>query len=145
MKHPSLYETDFVAWTKETVESLRSNKFKEVDWENLIEEIENLGRSERHALENQLTRVMMHLLKWQYQPDRRSNSWRGSIVEGRTQIRRLLKASPSLKPYLDSIFDECYQDAVEQASAETGLPRETFPVKSLYTIADVMSLAITST
>ena len=145
MKHPSLYETDFVAWTKETVESLRSNKFKEVDWENLIEEIENLGRSERHALENQLTRVMMHLLKWQYQPDRRSNSWRGSIVEGRTQIRRLLKASPSLKPYLDSIFDECYQDAVEQASAETGLPRETFPVKSLYTIDDVMSLAITST
>ena len=60
-----------------------------------------------------------------YQPERRSNSWRGSIVEGRTQIRRLLKASPSLKPYLNNIFAECHRDAVEQASAETGLPIDT--------------------
>ena len=62
----SLYETDFALWTEQTVELLRERNFKEVDWENVIEEIESLGRSEKHALESQLTRVMMHMLKWDY-------------------------------------------------------------------------------
>ena len=80
----------------------------------------------------------MHILKWDYQPDRRSNSWRGSIVEGRTQIRRLLKASPSLKPYLNNIFVECYRDAVEQASAETGLLIDTSPVDCPYCLNQLL-------
>lgn len=134
----SLYETDFALWTEQTVELLRERNFKEVDWENVIEEIESLGRSEKHALESQLTRVIMHMLKWDYQPERRSNSWRGSIVEGRTQIRRLLKASPSLKPYLNNIFAECYRDAVEQASAETGLPIDTWTVDCPYSLNQLL-------
>ncbi|MBV8885391.1 MAG: DUF29 domain-containing protein, partial [Chroococcidiopsidaceae cyanobacterium CP_BM_RX_35] len=127
LKHPSLYDTDFVLWTEKTADLLRSGAFSDVDWVNVIEEIESLGRSDKRALKSQTTRVIMHLLKWQYQPERRSNSWRGSIVEGRVQIRDLLFDSPSLKPYLNSIFATCYRDAVEQASAETGLQTEKFP------------------
>ncbi|MBV8886609.1 MAG: DUF29 domain-containing protein, partial [Chroococcidiopsidaceae cyanobacterium CP_BM_RX_35] len=111
-----------------------------VDWVNLIEEIESLGRNDKRALKSQTTRVIMHLLKWQYQPERRSNSWRGSIIEGRIQIRDLLADSPSLKPYLISIFANCYRDAVEQASAETGLQTEKFPNNCPYMVEDFLNL-----
>lgn len=137
----SLYNADFVLWSEQTAQTLRRKDFDAVDWENLIEEIESLGRSERHALASQLTRVLMHLLKWEFQSERRSNSWRGSLVEGRIQIRRLLKSSPSLKNYLLDILAECYQDAVEQASAETGLPIKAFPAKCPYPLeAQILNL-----
>ena len=138
----NLYETDFALWIEQTVQFLRSAKFEEVDWENVIEEIESLGRSEKRALRSQVTRIIMHLLKWDYQQLRRSNSWRGSIVEGRIQIRELLEDSPSLKPYLGDVLAKCYQDAVEWASAETRLPRETFPVECPYTIDEILAREI---
>ena len=140
LKHPSLYDTDFVQWTEKTADLLRSGAFGDVDWVNLIEEIESLGRNDKRALKSQTTRVIMHLLKWQYKPERRSNSCQGSIVEGRVQIRDLLAESPSLKPYLNSIFANCYQDAVEQASAETGLQIKEFPEDCLYTVEDFLTL-----
>ncbi len=134
----NLYETDFALWIEQTVQLLRSAKFEEVDWENVIEEIESLGRSEKRALRSQVTRIIMHLLKWDYQQSRRSNSWRGSIVEGRIQIKELLQDSPSLKPYLGDVLTKCYQDAVGWASAETRLPIETFPVECPYSIDEIL-------
>jgi len=139
LKHPSLYDTDFVRWTEKTSELMRSGDFSDVDWVNVIEEIESLGRSDKRALKSQTTRVIIHLLKWQYQPENRSNSWRGSIVEGCVQIRDLLADSPSLKPHLNNIFVNCYRDAVEQASAETGLQTEKFPDDCPYTIDDLFN------
>jgi hypothetical protein len=118
----SLYETDFVAWSEKVAQLVRDRAFEQVDWENVIAEIESLGRSECHALENNLVVLLMHLLKWQYQPEWRSGSWRGSIREHRRRIRNALKDSPSLKLYLEQMFAECYQDAVEQAIDETGFP-----------------------
>ena len=128
-----LYETDVVEWADRTAALLRQSRFDELDIENLIEEVESLGNSERKALRSQLTRLLMHLLKWQYQHDKRSNSWRLSIKEARKQIRRLLRDAPSLKNHMTEKLALCYQDAIEDAADETGLPTETFPIECLYT------------
>jgi hypothetical protein len=129
----SLYETDYLKWIDTTIEKLRLQDYSNIDWENLIEEIEDMGRSERKSLKSNLIIVLTHLLKWQYQPEFRSGSWKGSIVEHRRRIREALSDSPSLKPYLEEVFAGGYLDAVEQASAETGLPVETFPQECPYT------------
>lgn len=134
----TLYDTDYLQWIEKTVEKLRSQDYVNVDWENLIEEIEDMGRSERRSLESNLIVVLLHLLKWQYQSERRSGSWEGSIVEHRRRIRKALKESPSLKPYVEGVFAECYAEAVKQAKAETGLPLETFPAQCPYELTEVM-------
>jgi hypothetical protein len=134
----SLYEADYLKWIETTIEKLRVRDYSNIDWENLIEEIDDMGRSERKSLKSNLIVVLTHLLKWQYQPDFRSGSWKGSIVEHRRRIRDALKDSPSLKPYLQEVFAECYLDAVELASAETELPVETFPGECPYTAAEVL-------
>ena len=134
----SLYEVDYLKWIETTVEKLRVRDYSNIDWENLIEEIEDIGRSERRSLENNLIVVLTHLLKWQHQPEFRSGSWKGSIAEHRRRIRKALKKSPSLKPYLEQVFAECYLDAVEQASAETELPVERFPQECPYTSGEVL-------
>jgi len=122
-----LYDSDYLRWIETTVEKLRVRDYSNVDWENLIAEIEDMGRSERRSLESNLVVILLHLLKWQFKPDGRSGSWKGSIVEHRRRIRKILKDSPSLKPYLEEVLAECYADAAEQASAETGLSAGTFP------------------
>jgi hypothetical protein len=133
----SLYEVDYLRWIETTVEKLQVRDYSSVDWENLIEEIADMGRSERKSLKSNLIVVLTHLLKWQYQPEFRSGSWKGSIVEHRRRIRDALSDSPSLKPYLEEVFTQCYLDAVELASAETELPVETFPQECPYTPAEV--------
>jgi len=132
------YETDFVAWAEQQASLLKAGELAELDVENLAEEIESLGRSDRRALKSQVTRVILHLLKWHYQPERRSGSWRGSIAEGRVQILALLQDSPSLKPYLLEILAACYDDASLIAIAETTLPDATFPVSCPYTIEQLI-------
>ena len=134
----SLYETDYLKWIETTVEKLREQDYSNIDWENLIEEFEDIERSERRSLESNLVVILLHLLKWQYQPELRSGSWKGSIAEHRRRIRKALKDSPSLKPYLEEIFAECYLDAIEQASAETGLPEATFPQLCPYTSTEAL-------
>lgn len=134
----SLYEADYLKWIEATVEKLRSQDYANIDWENVIEELESMGRSERKSLKSNLVILVMHLLKWQFQPEMRSGSWKGSIVEHRRRIQDDLKDSPSLKPYLEEVFTKCYSDAVEQASAETELPVEVFPPLCPYTSAEVL-------
>ena len=134
----SLYETDYLKWIETTVEKLRGKDFSNIDWDNLIEEFEDMGRSERRSLESNLVVILLHLLKWQFQPELRSGSWKGSIAEHRRRIRKALKDSPSLKPYLEEVFAECYLDAIEQASAETGLPEATFPQLCPYTSTEAL-------
>ena len=133
-----LYETDYLKWIETTVKKLQVQDYSNIDWENLIDEIEDMGRSERRSLKSNLIVVLTHLLKWQYQPNFRSGSWKGSIVEHRRRIREALKDSPSLKPYFEEVFAQCYSDAVEQASAETGLSVEILPQVCPYTSAEVL-------
>jgi hypothetical protein len=134
----TLYEADFVQWSDRTAQLLREHRFADLDLEHLIEEIEDLGNRHRDALESQLTRLLMHLLKWQFQPDHRSSSWNGTIQEARKQIKRLCRRYPSLKPYLDQCWEDCYADAIEDASDETGLPQSQFPTRCPYAIADIL-------
>jgi Domain of unknown function DUF29 len=129
----SLYEADFVRWVESTVEQLRAQNYASVDWANLIEEIEDMSRRERKSLESNLVVVLMHLLKWQYQPQQQTGSWRSSIREHRRRIKSDLKESPSLKPHLQEIFADSYAEARAQAADETDLPLNTFPVDCPYT------------
>ena len=138
-KSQTLYETDYLQWIETTVGKLQSRDYVNVDWENLIAEIEDMGRSERRGLKSNLIVVLVHLLKWQFQGDRRSGSWEGSIIEHRRRMREAIDDSPSLQPYLESIFLDCYPQAVKQAKAETQLPLDTFPKPCPYELAQVLN------
>ncbi|MGK7949024.1 MAG: DUF29 domain-containing protein [Xenococcaceae cyanobacterium] len=127
------YDQDYYQWLTITAQKLRQGKLAEVDLVNLIEEIEDMGRSERKAVRSNLRILLMHLLKYKYQPENRTNSWLFTIVEHRKRLKESFKDSPSLKPYFLEVFEECYQDAIDLAAAETGLPRETFPNQSSFT------------
>lgn len=128
-----LYDRDFYLWLQETAELLRNGEFDRLDIENLVEEIESMGRSDKHAVESNLEVVLMHLLKYQYQPDRRSKSWRLTLFEHRDRLRKAFRESPSLRPYLPSVFEDCYCNARKKASIETDLPIATFPPDSPFT------------
>ncbi len=110
----SLYESDFYAWTQKQAQFLRSHQWEQIDIENLIEEIETLGRQERRELVNRLGVLLGHLLKWQFQSENQSNSWRATIREQRRKLTKLLQESPSLKPYLPEALAEAYQDGIDQ-------------------------------
>lgn len=135
----TLYEQDYYLWLEKTASLLRDGRLSELDIPNLIEEIEDMGRSQKDALESNLRVVFMHLLKYKYQPSNRSNSWRGSITEHRIRINKAFRNSPSLKRYFQEVFDECYQDARKIAADETGLPLDTFPVQSSFTPEEVLN------
>ena len=134
----SLYDQDFYLWIETTANLLRKGRLTELDIPNLLEEVESMGRSEKHALQSNLRVILMHLLKYKYQPSQRSNSWKSTIREHRKRLKITFKDSPSLKPYFYSVFDECYQDARELAADETGLPLDTFPKESPFTLEETI-------
>jgi hypothetical protein len=127
-----LYDRDFYAWTETMAEALRSQHWSALDIENLVEEVESLGRRERQELENRLAILLGHLLKWQYQAPQRSHSWRATLREQRRRIQKLLLESPSLKPYIATAIEEAYLDGRDLAIQETNLPDETFPIDCPY-------------
>ena len=144
-----LYDEDFVAWTENMAKALEQRDLSALDWLNLVAEIRDLGKRDQRELESRLLVVLLHLLKWQYQPERRSypgtdndhlkNSWASSIAENRDQIQRLLKQSPSLQTTLTNALEFCYQKARKQASRETGLEIQIFPEACEYTQAQILS------
>ncbi len=118
---------DYYGWTQETIEKLRQGKLNEVNIDDLIEEIEDMGKRERRELENRLAVLLGHLLKWQYQPDQRSYSWEGTINGQRRDLYRLLKANPSLRAHLPEFGEEAYLRGVQSAVEQTNMPANTFP------------------
>jgi hypothetical protein len=136
---PSLYDLDFPLWTDQTAKMLQEGRWQDLDLEHLIEEVEDLGNRHRDAIASQLTRLLMHLLKYQYQPENHSTSWQVSIREARKQIRRLQRKHPSLGSYLTSVFEECYQDAREDAADEMGLSLSTFPETSPFNLQTALN------
>ncbi len=133
-----LYEQDFYLWIQTTVQQLKENKLNEIDIPNLIEEIESMGRSEKRELKSRLIVLLMHLLKWHYQPEKRSESWRSTITEQRICIEGLLEDSPSLKPLLSEVFEDCYQKARLKASEETGIKLMFFPKESPFSLEETL-------
>jgi hypothetical protein len=121
------YETDFYAWLQTQAAHLRAKEWNGLDIDNLAEELDTLGRSERNAVWSHLRILLLHMLKWAYQPERRGRSWRRSILLARQHLNRRLQDSPSLWPELPTFVVEAYADARHLAVVETDLPITAFP------------------
>jgi hypothetical protein len=136
--HPALYDADFYAWAQEQAALLREGKWHELDCAHLIEEIEDLGRSARKELRSYLEGLLLHLLKWYYQPDYRGRSWRDSIEENRACVPESLQEYASLRPQLPTLLQECYPRARRKAARQTRLPLATFPDTCPWSVDQVL-------
>ena len=128
----NVYESDFYAWAMEQAALLRARRFEAADIDNIAEEIESMGRGEWRELVNRLAVLLLHLLKWQFQPGFRSPSWSATIREQRIRQRSHMRDNPSLKAKLDESFAEAYELAVVGAARETGFPDSVFPKTAPY-------------
>lgn len=133
------YEQDFHAWTQQQAQLLRAGQLADVDLAHIAEEIETLGASERRELESRLKVLLLHLLKWQYQPEQRSSGWAGTIDEQRDQIDTLLRQSPSLRRLVREYLQYAYPKARRAAARETDLAPKTFPEACPYAENDVFN------
>jgi hypothetical protein len=135
---PSDYEDDFALWIDSQVELLRARKFAQIDLDNIIEELESMGRSEKRELYSRIEILVAHLLKCEFQPDKKSGSWIGTVNEQRSQIAGLLRHSPSLRRFIDEFALSSYGEARWRASTETGMPLSAFPESMPYSISQVL-------
>jgi len=134
------YQTDFYNWTQQQAALLKARKFNELDFDNLIEEIESMGASERKELDSRLIELLLHLLKWQYQPKRKGSSWEVSIAKQRDGIEKVLRDNPSLKYQLDKRVADCYPYAKRYAAIETKLSKSRFPEECPYSLAQLFDM-----
>ncbi len=139
----SLYETDFYAWTQHQAAVLRNNTWSELDTINLAEEVESLGRWDKRELGSRLHALLVHLLKWRYQPEQRddSHSWYDTIVEQREQIEELLADSPSLRPQVSDFLPLRYARARRRALRDTGLAETVLPEACPWTVEQILDEA----
>ncbi len=140
MNKAAAYETDFHAWAIESASLVRQGRLAELDLNHIAEELESMGASERRELLNRLQILLMHLLKYQFQPERRGKSWKLTIIHQRTAIERLLKQSPSLYRLLEDQEEllDIYQKAVREAVLETDLERHIFPMECPYSVVELL-------
>ena len=134
----SLYDRDFFEWTSQVARLLREGRFAEVDVEHLAEEIEDVGKRDQRGVWSRVRVVVHHLLKWQFQPQKRTRSWETSIKSHRLTLAEMYRQSPSLKRQACEELPDIYTKAVGLAMAETGLPRECFPPTCPYTFGQIM-------
>lgn len=131
------YKTDFYGWTKQQGQLLRNKDINLIDWDNIAEEIEDIGRFQKRELESKLEVLIMHLLKWQFQPNLSYRSWQLTIKEQRLRLKKLLSENPSFKSVLEEIKDKIYPLAVISAEKETGL--SVFPDTCFYNLQEILS------
>ena len=139
MSNSTLYESDFYAWTTEQAGLLRAGRLSEVDLEHLAEEIESMGRSEKRELVSRLTVLLLHLLKWQFQPVRQGPSWRLSIATTRDTLADHLVENPSLRGTMEASVSMAYRRARRNASVETGLAETNFPTVCPWSIDQLLA------
>jgi hypothetical protein len=139
MTEGTSYETDFHAWAIHNAELLRQGRLSDIDLEHIADELESMGASERRELLSRLQVLVLHLLEYELQPDRRGKSWLLTINHQRTAIERLLEQSPSLARMLDDDnLGKVYRKAVRDALIETDLERHLFPTDCPYAIAEIL-------
>lgn len=134
------YETDIVAWAKEQAALLRAGKFSALDIEHIADEVEDVGKSEQRELANRMAVLLVHLLKWRYQPERRGKSWQGTLREQRKMIARRLAKTPSLKADVadPDWFQDIWSDAKAKTFEETNL--EDLPEDCPWSSAQVLDV-----
>ena len=135
------YETDVIVWAQEQVALLRSGKLTEIDIVHIAEEIADVGRAEQRELANRMSILLAHLLKWKYQPDKRTNSWEITIRNQRTSILKRLIKTPSLKPMLNDPdwIEDVWADAIQTASKETAIEVADFSLRCPWTMTDAIT------
>ena len=137
----TLYNQDYYLWLQDTIEQLQLGRISSLDLDNLIEELVNMGKSERRALESLLTRLLEHLLKladWETEREYNQRVWKNEIRNFRLQIKKILKDSPSLKSYLTEVLPECYQDACNLFTDSSGIPSENIANISIATLEQIL-------
>ena len=134
----NLYESDFYAWTQDQAKLIKAKAFEQLDIAHLFEEVEDMGNRHADELESRLEVLLMHLLKWKYQPNLQSNSWHFTIKEQRRGIAKRLKKMPSLKSKLGELFIDAYDDAIFEAAKETGLAEAIFPQLCEWTLEQTL-------
>ncbi|OYD93297.1 hypothetical protein CDG76_21745 [Nostoc sp. 'Peltigera membranacea cyanobiont' 210A] len=137
----SLYDQDYYLWLRTTINQLRTGQFSDVDVDNLLEELETMGRREKRTIESLLIKLLQHLLKlkcWDEERERNQGHWKGEIRTFRREIKKALKDSPSLKPYILEIFDECYQDARKETSDRSQLAIDIFPAIPIGSLEQIL-------
>ncbi len=137
------YERDFYTWSQEQARLLRAGLWNAVDRENVAEEIESLGREQFNKLESALRVLLLHLLKWDHQPSKRTRSWALSVKDQRVAFDHVLADNPGLKSRLDEALARAYRRARIQAAAETGLPEEAFPESCPYGLDEIATRELT--
>ncbi len=135
----SNYDRDFYAWANEQAALLRAGRLGEADLEHIAEEIESLGKTEKRELVSRLTVLLLHLLKWRFQPEFRGGSWRLGVQEQRIQVANPLADNPSLKALLTTAIADSYRLAVIGAERETSLSAETFPARCPWSFDQMMN------
>lgn len=126
----SLYDTDFVGWARQQAEALRARRVDRLDYDNLIEEVESMGKQQQAELVNRLAVLLAHLLKWRYQVAQRGmhgRSWRLTVKEQRRQVARLIAKNPSLRPFVPEAMSQAYGDAVLIAARESNIAEDQLP------------------
>ncbi len=138
MKITVEYDKDFYGWLLENAQLLRERKWAEIDAEHIAEELESMGKSERRELVSRLTVLLAHLLKWRFQPAKRSRSWRNMILTQRIDIDELLEDSPSLRSEVGLKIETAYEKAKLRAEDETGIDQGQFPDTCPFSVDDVL-------
>jgi hypothetical protein len=134
---PSLYEQDETAWLEQTASLVAQRRFSEIDHEHLGEYLADMARRDKREVFNRLVGLLTHLLKWEHQPAERSNSWRGTILSQRRELKQLLE-SGTLQRYASEVRAKAYRAAIAQAAAETGLAEAAFPAECIQTLEEVL-------
>ena len=136
------YDQDIDAWTLEQIHFLRAGAWSRLDIEHLADEIADVGRSERHALTSALSVILLHMLKWDHQPARRSRSWVTWIRTQRLIVQERLDDSPSLRSQVGGLVTRAYHRARIEAAGETGLDEDTFPQVCPYTWETIVTRSV---
>ncbi|MBG1266875.1 DUF29 domain-containing protein [Nostoc sp. WHI] len=138
----TLYEQDFYAWVEQTAELLQLHHWETLDLEHLIEEVVDLGKSQQRALQSALRLVLSHLLKWKYQPERRSHNWQVTLTRERLNMDELLQESPSLRRFLNDAewINTTYQRSRREAIVETGLLEDEFAIACPFSVDEILDL-----
>ena len=141
-REPARYDRDLYSWAVEQAALLRAGRMDEADVLNIAEELDDVGNEQYDKLESALRIILLHLLKWDHRSERRSRSWRSSILVQRNHVRRVIKKNPGLKPLVDGAVVEAYSDARLEATSETDLDEHVFPAPCPYSWQEIMERPI---
>jgi hypothetical protein len=141
-REPARYDRDLYSWALEQAALLRAGRTTEIDAANIAEELDDIGNEQYDKVERALRVILLHLLKWDHQPERRLRSWRASVVVQRNHVQRVLKKNPGLKPHIEEALEHAYTDARVMAGAQTRLGEAVFPARCPYSWQQIMQRPI---